>query len=111
MAVQGLVGCITGDWAYGAAIACTFFVAREYTQAEYRWIKRFGDGHRHKMPWWGGFDPHAWDGDLTLIGHLSFPFVLRGGDCFSGSSAGVLYSNVTNGYPSLNVGFRAALVV
>lgn len=37
------------------------FVAREYTQAEYRWIKRFGDGHRHKMPWWGGFDPHAWD--------------------------------------------------
>ena len=54
---------------------------------------------------------YAWDGDLTLIGHLSFPFVLRGGDCFSGSSAGVLYSNVTNGYPSLNVGFRAALVV
>ncbi|WP_394744122.1 hypothetical protein [Shigella flexneri] len=61
VAVQVLAGLFTGDWAYGAAIACTFFVAREYTQAEYRWIKRFGDGHRHKMPWWGGFDPHAWD--------------------------------------------------
>ncbi|BDS43454.1 hypothetical protein MY017_50930 (plasmid) [Escherichia coli] len=42
VAVQGLAGCITGDWAYGAAIAgCTFFVAREYTQAEYRWIEMF----------------------------------------------------------------------
>ncbi len=26
VAVQGLVGCITGDWAYGAAIACTFLL-------------------------------------------------------------------------------------
>ena len=54
---------------------------------------------------------YAWDGDLTLIGHLAFPFVSRGGACDNGSSAGVLYSNITYGYPYYNGGFRAALVV
>lgn len=61
VAVQGLVGCITGDWVYGAIAGCTFFIAREHTQAEYRWIKCFGDGHRQNMPWWGGFDPRVWN--------------------------------------------------
>ncbi|WP_315970770.1 hypothetical protein [Escherichia marmotae] len=50
----------------GAKIAsvtshCTFFIAREHTQAEYRWIEMFGHGKRMNMPWWGGFDPRAWD--------------------------------------------------
>ena len=61
VAAQILVGLFTGNWAYGAIAGCTFFIAREHTQAEYRWIKRFGDGHRQNMPWWGGFDPRAWD--------------------------------------------------
>ena len=61
VAVQGLVGCITGDWVYGAIAGCTFFIARKHTQAEYRWIKRFCDGHRQNMPWWGGFDPRVWN--------------------------------------------------
>ena len=61
VAVQGLVGCITGDWVYGAIAGCTFFIARKHTQAEYRWTKRFGDGHRQNMPWWGGFDPRVWN--------------------------------------------------
>ncbi|EOK0633339.1 TPA: hypothetical protein ACH9JM_004450 [Escherichia coli] len=39
----------------------TFFIAREHTQAEYRWIEMFGHGKRMNMPWWGGFDPRAWD--------------------------------------------------
>lgn len=51
----------TGNWAYGAIAGCTFFIAREHTQAEYRWIEMFGHGKRMNMPWWGGFDPRAWD--------------------------------------------------
>ena len=54
---------------------------------------------------------YAWDGDLTLMGHLASPFVMRGGGCNSGSGAGVLYSNVTDGNPGTSYGFRAALVV
>ena len=52
----------TGNWAYGAIAGCTFFIAREHTRAEYRWIEMFGHGKRINMPWWGGFDPRAWDG-------------------------------------------------
>ena len=40
---------------------------------------------------------YAWDGDLTLIGHLACPFVVRGGHCNNGSTAGVLYSYITDG--------------
>ena len=54
---------------------------------------------------------YAWDGDLTLIGHLAFPFVERGGYCDNGSDAGVLYSVITDGSPYNYYGFRAALVV
>ncbi len=59
--VQCFVGIITGYWAYGAIAGCTFFIAREHTQAEYRWIEKFGKGKRSNMPWWGGFDPRVWD--------------------------------------------------
>ncbi|WP_270370256.1 hypothetical protein [Escherichia coli] len=44
VAVQVLAGLFTGNWAYG-----------------YRWIEMFGHGKRINMPWWGGFDPRAWD--------------------------------------------------
>ncbi len=44
-----------------AIAGCAFFIAREHTQAEYRWIEMFGHGKRMNMPWWGGFDPRAWD--------------------------------------------------
>ncbi len=44
--VQCFVGIITGYWAYGAIAGCTFFIAREHTQAEYRWIEKFGKGKR-----------------------------------------------------------------
>ena len=54
---------------------------------------------------------YAWDGDLTLIGHLACPFVGRGGNCGNGSGAGVFYSIITSGYPYNIYGFRAALVV
>ena len=54
---------------------------------------------------------YAWDGDLTLIGHLAAPFIVRGGFCNNDSVAGVLYYNITDGYPHYYYGFRATLVV
>ena len=53
----------------------------------------------------------TWDNDYVLIGHLAVPFVIRGGGCDGGSSAGVLCSDITDGYPHHNNGFRAVLVV
>ena len=53
----------------------------------------------------------TWDNDYVLIGHLALPFVVRGGGCNDGSSAGVLYSYITYGYPYDDGGFRAVLVV
>ena len=54
---------------------------------------------------------YAWDGDLTLIGYLACPFVLRGGGCNGGGGAGVLFSDVAGGSPNIYNGFRAAFVV
>lgn len=42
-------------------VGSTFFFAREHTQAEYRWIAKYGLGKRENMPWYGGFDPKVWD--------------------------------------------------
>ncbi|MCW3796363.1 hypothetical protein OMW55_00875 [Sphingomonas sp. BN140010] len=46
-------------WA-GACAAIAWAIAREVTQAEYRWIERFGGGLRANMPWWGGLDLAVW---------------------------------------------------
>lgn len=47
-------------WLAWLAMA-TLWAGREWTQAEYRWIEHRGNGTRANMPWWGGFDPRAWD--------------------------------------------------
>ncbi len=56
-------------------------------------------------------DPTAstWDGDVMSIGYASYPFVIRGGDCYSYASAGVLYTDVTGGNAHSSNGFRPAL--
>ncbi len=61
VAVQCAIGLVSGQWAAGGAIGCIWFIAREHTQAEYRWIAQFGGGKRVNMPWWGGFDRRAWN--------------------------------------------------
>ena len=48
------------SWGAGAAVASAWAIAREVTQAEYRWIEQFGHGLRANMPWWGGFDMRVW---------------------------------------------------
>ena len=53
----------------------------------------------------------SWDYDGVLIGHVAVPFVIRGGDCSSGNTAGVLCTNITSGYASHNYGFRTVLVL
>lgn len=59
--IQVAIGHLIGKWAIGGAIGCMWFIAREHTQAEYRWIAQFGAGKRANMPWWGGFDWRAWN--------------------------------------------------
>lgn len=44
-----------------AWLCAAFYVGREHTQAEYRWIDAYGGGRRDAMPWWGGFDPRVWN--------------------------------------------------
>ena len=51
----------------------------------------------------------AWNNDLTLIGHSSYPFVYRGGSAGSGTGGGVFYTDITYGYGNHNNGFRVSL--
>ena len=51
----------------------------------------------------------AWDNDYVLIGHASYPFVVRGGTVYNGTAAGVLYTGITYGSASTYYGFRAVL--
>ena len=56
-----LVTMVAGGDAFLAwAVMAGWWVSREWTQAEYRWIAQYGDGTRASMPWWGGLDPKAW---------------------------------------------------
>lgn len=58
---QIAIGVLTGNWWVGGLLGICWFVAREHTQAEYRWIEHRGEGLRANMPWWGGFDPRVWN--------------------------------------------------
>ena len=49
-----------GNITAGAAFGVALFIGREHAQTEYRWIEQFC-GTRANMPWWAGFDPHAWN--------------------------------------------------
>ena len=58
---------------YACVAGAVWWIAREHTQAEYRWISRYGNGHRTSMPWWGGFDIRVWDVGSAL--DLAVPLV------------------------------------
>lgn len=64
--IQCSIGLAFSQWAFGGALGCMWFIAREQTQAEYRWIAKLGSGKRENMPWWGGFDYRAWDAGSVL---------------------------------------------
>lgn len=60
-AIITLVGFLIGDIYAGAAAASMGFMFREITQAEYRWIEKYGNGIRANMPWYAPFTPRCWD--------------------------------------------------
>ncbi|MCJ2185008.1 hypothetical protein MTR62_20300 [Novosphingobium sp. 1949] len=57
---QLAIGLASRNWWAAGAIPSAYFLGRELTQAEYRWIEHFGHGLRANMPWWGAFDPRVW---------------------------------------------------
>lgn len=57
---------VSGNLWIGAAFAAGWFINRELTQAEYRWISEFGKGKRENLPWWGQFDYRVWKTDAVL---------------------------------------------
>jgi hypothetical protein len=61
LAMQLFFGNVFHDWWLGAAFGSAFFIGREITQAEYRWIEAYGSGLRANMPWWGAFDRRVWN--------------------------------------------------
>lgn len=69
--VQLLVGRLFGRWALGGMLMSFFYLGREVTQAEYRWISAYGAGKRANMPFWGGLDPAAWT--LKSLGDAVLP--------------------------------------
>lgn len=60
LALQTAFARLCRSWLAGALAASAWFISREITQAEYRWIEAFGGGLRRNMPWWGGFDYRVW---------------------------------------------------
>jgi len=54
----------------GFIIVTVMFITREQTQAEYRWIEKFGEGKRKNMPWWGPLDYRVWDLHSLLLNML-----------------------------------------
>lgn len=72
--VQLLVFVVFSNPWIGGLGACVWWIAREHTQAEYRWIATFAQGKRSNMPQWGGFDPRVWD--MASVLDLAVPIVL-----------------------------------
>jgi hypothetical protein len=62
----------------GAIAGTFFFIGREHTQAEYRWIALFGKGLRANMPWYGGFDPRVWNHLDSWLDWLAPTLVVTG---------------------------------
>lgn len=81
LAIQALAGLTTGNWWAGAAWGAGFYLSRELTQAEYRWIETFGAGRRANITWWGPFDPRVWrkaDAWLDWVGPTLAVLVVAG---------------------------------
>ena len=66
LAMQLVIGLLTGNWWAGAALAIGFFLGREHAQQEYKL------GTTGKSPW-PAFDMRKWSLDAKL--DLLFPVV------------------------------------
>lgn len=59
--IAAMIGFLVGYPFFASLLATSFFIGRELTQAEYKWIERYGNGRRANMPWWGALDHRVWD--------------------------------------------------
>lgn len=76
LAIQLIVGKLTGNWWTVCLLASGFYLGREHAQAEYRWIERFGGGLRANLPWNGVLDPKVWN--LHSITDWVLPILFTG---------------------------------
>ena len=68
VALQILIGALTGNWWAGAAFGVAVFVGREHAQAEYKYIQKNG-GKRHAAPLppeIGCLHPDYWSRDAVI---------------------------------------------
>lgn len=63
---QATVFWITGNPWYGVIFACSVYGSREVTQAEYKYIQKYCDNSRAKMPEYAGFLVNHWSTDALL---------------------------------------------
>lgn len=75
------------------------------TGSSWGWFKTAKDTKNDTTQEYG----RTWNNDYMLIGHASNPFVIRGGGCSYGSSAGVLCSRLPVGNAAYYNGFRPVL--
>jgi len=64
-------------------LPAVFYIGREFTQAEYRYIEAFCSGLRTNMPWYAPFLPSAWtvkgmmDWVLPLVVCLAAMWIMK----------------------------------
>lgn len=65
--IQLIYGILTDDWCIGAVAAIFFFIGREHSQAEDRWIYKFSIKGREGAPFYCGLDPRVWYKEYDAI--------------------------------------------
>jgi hypothetical protein len=61
LVIQVILAALFNNWYIGAILASGIFIGREYAQAEYRWIAKYGKGLRENMRWDDPLDPEVWN--------------------------------------------------
>lgn len=69
------IGFYFGNAFLGGLTMTIFYVGRELTQAEYKWIKKYGQGKRKNMPWYGALYPSVWD-THSFWWNLTLPIII-----------------------------------
>lgn len=59
LALQAIIGLLSGDWWAGAAFGAAFFIGREHAHAELRWMEQTGTDW-DEMPELAGLHRSVW---------------------------------------------------
>ena len=70
--------------------------------------KIYGDGIRETST--AGTGKTSWYTDYSYFPAVSFPFSIRGGNCWDTAGVGLFFFNRANGYSNFSGGFRSVLV-